>query len=262
MSDWPILTLLVFFPVAACLVLPFIRGTVWYECSRWWWGLVELLLALPLLRFDLSVSGYQFQEKAAWVPQWGLHYHLGMDGISLLMVLLTVLLLPLCVLCSWTYIGRRVKEFHFSLMLMTSPAWASSSPWTSFYFTSSGKPCWSPCSCSLRSGADLNADMPSLKFFLYTLAGSTLLLVAMVRFTSPAGPSPSLSLSAKSYPFSFQCWIFLAMAFAFCHQGAHVPVPYLAAGRACGSPHGRKRPAGLGSAQNGGLRVHCVSACP
>ena len=49
------------------------------------------LLALPLFRFDLSISGYQFIEKVAWVPQWGLNYHLGMDGISLLMVLLSVL---------------------------------------------------------------------------------------------------------------------------------------------------------------------------
>jgi NADH-quinone oxidoreductase subunit M len=57
MSDWPILTLLVFFPVAACLVLPFIRGDRVVRAFSLVVGLVELLLALPLLRFDLSVSG-------------------------------------------------------------------------------------------------------------------------------------------------------------------------------------------------------------
>jgi NADH-quinone oxidoreductase subunit M len=215
MSDWPILTLLVFFPVAACLVLPFIRGDRVVRAFSLVVGLVELLLALPLLRFDLSVSGYQFQEKAAWVPQWGLHYHLGMDGISLLMVLLTVLLLPLCVLCSWTYISRRVKEFHFSLMLMTSACVGVFLALDFVLFYIFWEAMLVPMFLLIAVWGGPDRRYASLKFFLYTLAGSTLLLVAMVAFYLAGGTFSIPELSAKSYSFSFQCWTFLAMAFAF-----------------------------------------------
>ncbi len=114
--------MLVFFPLAACLVLPAHRGDRTVRVFALAVGLAELVLcALPLLCFrPVQSPATSSQEHAAWVPQWGLNYHLGMDGISLLMVLLTVLLLPLCVLCSWRYISRRVKEFHVCLMLMTS----------------------------------------------------------------------------------------------------------------------------------------------
>jgi len=215
MSEWPILTVLIFFPVAACLVLPFIRGDRTVRVFSLGVGLLELLLALPLLRFDLSAAGYQFQEKAAWVPQWGLHYHLGMDGISLLMVLLTVLLLPLCVLCSWTYIGRRVKEFHFSLMLMTSACVGVFLALDFVLFYIFWEAMLVPMFLLIAVWGGPERRYASLKFFLYTLAGSTLLLVAMVAFYLAGGTFSIPELSAKSYPFSFQCWIFLAMAFAF-----------------------------------------------
>jgi NADH-quinone oxidoreductase subunit M len=215
MSEWPILTVLIFFPVAACLVLPFIRGDRAVRVFSLGVGLIELLLALPLLRFDLSASGYQFQEKAAWVPQWGLHYHLGMDGISLLMVLLTVLLLPLCVLCSWTYISRRIKEFHFSLMLMTSACVGVFLALDFVLFYIFWEAMLVPMFLLIAVWGGPERRYASLKFFLYTLAGSTLLLVAMVAFYIAGGTFSIPELSAKSYSFGFQCWTFLAMAFAF-----------------------------------------------
>ena len=215
MSLWPTLTVLVFFPVAACLVLPFVRGDRAVRVFALVVGLVELLLALPLLSFDLSVAGYQFQEHAAWVPQWGLNYHLGLDGISLLMVLLTVLLLPLCVLCSWSYISRRVKEFHVSLMLMTSACIGVFVALDFVLFYIFWEAMLVPMFLLIAVWGGPERRYASLKFFLYTLAGSTLLLVAMVAFYLAGGTFSIPELSAKSYPFGFQCWTFLAMAFAF-----------------------------------------------
>jgi NADH-quinone oxidoreductase subunit M len=178
-------------------------------------GLVELLLALPLLRFDLIASGYQFQEKAAWVPEWGLQYHLGMDGISLLMVLLTVLLLPLCVLCSWSYISQRVKEFHFSLMLMTSACLGVFLALDFVLFYIFWEAMLVPMFLLIAVWGGPERRYASLKFFLYTLAGSTLLLVAMVAFYLAGGTFSIPELATRTYPFSFQRWTFLAMAFAF-----------------------------------------------
>lgn len=216
MMGWPTLTVLVFFPVAACVALPFIRGgDRSVRIFSLGVGIVEVLLALPLLGFDLSVSEYQFQEKIAWVPQWNLHYHLGMDGISLLMVMLTVLLLPLCVLCSWSYIGKRVKEFHFSLMLMTSACIGVFVALDFVLFYIFWEAMLVPMFLLIAVWGGPDRRYASLKFFLYTLAGSTLLLVAMVAFYLNGGTFSIPELSAKSYSFSFQAWTFLAMAFAF-----------------------------------------------
>jgi NADH-quinone oxidoreductase subunit M len=209
------LTILVFFPVAACLALPFIRGAKAVRAFCLAAGLAELLLALPLLRFDLTLPGYQFVEKIGWVESWGLYYHLGMDGISLLMVLLTVLLLPLCVLCSWSYITRRVKEFHFSLMLMSSACIGVFVALDFVLFYVFWEAMLVPMFLLIAVWGGPARRYASLKFFLYTLAGSTLLLVAMVAFYIEGGTFSIPELSARSYSFDFQFWAFLAMAFAF-----------------------------------------------
>ena len=148
-------------------------------------------------------------------PAWGLTYHLGMDGISLLMVLLTVLLLPLCVLCSWTYISKRVKEFHISLMLMTSACVGVFVALDFVLFYIFWEAMLVPMFLLIAVWGGPERRYASLKFFLYTLAGSTLLLVAMVAFYIAGGTFSIPELSTKTYPFGFQCWAFLAMAIAF-----------------------------------------------
>jgi NADH-quinone oxidoreductase subunit M len=200
--------------LAACLILPFIKGdrAAVFALAV---GVVELLCALPLFGFDLSFPGYQFEEKAEWVRSWGLTYHLGMDGISLLMVLLTVLLLPLCVLCSWSYISKRVKEFHISLMLMTSACVGVFVALDFVLFYIFWEAMLVPMFLLIAVWGGPERRYASLKFFLYTLAGSTLLLVAMVAFYIAGGTFSIPELSTKTYPFGFQCWTFLAMAIAF-----------------------------------------------
>ena len=80
--------------------------------------LVHLALAVLLLvRFDAD-GGFQFVERAPWVERFGIEYHLGVDGISLWLVLLTALLGPIAVLCSWSGVRERVREFHLLLLLL------------------------------------------------------------------------------------------------------------------------------------------------
>lgn len=215
MSEWPVLSALVWFPLAGCLVLPFIRNERSVRVSTLVMGIVEVLLALPLFRFDLSQAGYQFQEKTIWVKQWGLSYHLGIDGISLLMILLTVLLLPLCVLCSWRYIHSRITEFHISLLLMTAACIGVFAALDFVLFYVFWEAMLVPMFLLIAVWGGPDRRYASLKFFLYTLAGSTLLLVAMVAFYLEGGTFSIPELTAKSYSFRFQFWAFLAMAFAF-----------------------------------------------
>ena len=105
---YPVLTVLTFWPLAAAFLLFLVKGDKSVRIVTLLASLVELVLAWPLLAFKAE-AGFQFVEKIAWVEAWGLNYHMAVDGISILMIWLSILILPLCVLCSWTYISRRIK---------------------------------------------------------------------------------------------------------------------------------------------------------
>ncbi len=163
----------------------------------------------------MTTPGYQFVEKIAWMPQWGLTYYMGMDGISLLMVLLTILLLPLCVLCSWSYISKRVKEFHFSLLLMTSACIGVFLALDLVLFYIFWEAMLVPMFLLIAVWGGPERRYASVKFFLYTLAGSTLLLVAIIAFYKVGGTFSIPELTEQTFSFRFQFWVFLAMALAF-----------------------------------------------
>jgi NADH-quinone oxidoreductase subunit M len=214
-STVPILSILTFFPLVACFILPFIRSEKSVRVFTFIIGIAEVFMALPLFRFDLTTAGYQFVEKIDWIPNWGLTYYMGMDGISLLMVLLTVLLLPLCVLCSWTYISKRVKEFHFSLLMMTSACIGVFLALDLVLFYIFWEAMLVPMFLLIAVWGGPERRYASIKFFLYTLAGSTLLLVAIIAFYKAGGTFSIPELTEKTYSFRFQYWVFLAMSLAF-----------------------------------------------
>jgi NADH-quinone oxidoreductase subunit M len=214
-TTMPILSILTYFPLAACFVLPFIKNEKTVRVFTLLIGIAEVFLALPLFRFNMTTPGYQFVEKIAWVPQWGLTYYMGMDGISLLMVLLTILLLPLCVLCSWTYISKRVKEFHFSLLLMTSACIGVFLALDLVLFYVFWEAMLVPMFLLIAVWGGPERRYASVKFFLYTLAGSTLLLVAIIAFYKAGGTFSIPELTEQTFSFRFQFWVFLAMALAF-----------------------------------------------
>ncbi len=177
-------------------------------------ALIELVLALPLTAFHFGAD-FQFVERLSWVPQWGLHYSLAVDGISILMVWLTLFTLPLCVLCSWTGIVKRTKEFHFCLLIMTSACIGVFTAMDLVLFYVFWEAMLIPMYLLIAVWGGDERKYASIKFFLYTLAGSTLLLVAIVAFRIEGGTFSIPELMQKSFGFKFQCWCFLAMALAF-----------------------------------------------
>ncbi|MEW6442049.1 MAG: NADH-quinone oxidoreductase subunit M [bacterium] len=212
---WPVLTALVFFPLAASLALLFATSD---ESARRWTlfaSLIEVVLALPLFEFRLGYGGFQFVELVPWVPQWRLQYAMGVDGISLLLVMLTVLLLPLCVLCSWTYIKQRVKEFHACLLLMSAACIGVFVSLDIVLFYVFWEAMLVPMYLLIAVWGGPDKKYASIKFFLYTLAGSTLLLVAIVAMYIKAGTFFIPDLMKAGFPAGFQSWVFLCMAFAF-----------------------------------------------
>jgi NADH-quinone oxidoreductase subunit M len=212
--NYPVLSILTFWPLAAAVLLVLARTE---KAVRLWTlaaSLIEVVLAWPLLGFR-NVSGFQFQELLNWAPQWGLSYSLGVDGISILMIWLSILTLPLCVLCSWTYIGRRVKEFHVCLLLMTTACVGVFSALDLVLFYVFWEALLIPMYLMIAIWGGDERRYASIKFFLYTLAGSTLLLAAIVALRIEGGTFSIPELMNSQFSFNFQYWVFLAFFLAF-----------------------------------------------
>jgi NADH-quinone oxidoreductase subunit M len=118
---FPILTTVTFLPLAGAVVLLFVPKVKEELLKRTALGisLVEFAVSLPLfIFFDEGKVGMQFVEKTPWIKQWGVTYFMGIDGISLLLVLMTTFLTVLCVLSSWSAVERNVKEYMISFLFL------------------------------------------------------------------------------------------------------------------------------------------------
>ena len=122
MDHLPILSLITFLPLVGAAFILTIRGEVEVATRNarfvaLWTSFITFLASLYVwIKFDSSTAAFQFVEKADWMPILGITYHLGIDGISLLFVLLTTVLTPICILASWEAITERVKEFMIAFL--------------------------------------------------------------------------------------------------------------------------------------------------
>lgn len=213
--DLPVLTILIFFPAGACVGLFFMRSTQVVRIFTFAVFALELIFALPLLRFRINTSEFQFVERLTWVKGWGLEYYLGIDGIGILMVGLTLIIFPLCVLCSWSSITMRVKEFHFCLLLLCSACVGLFSALDLLLFYLFWEATLIPIYLIIAIWGGSDRQYASLKFIIYTLAGSALLLVGIIAFRIEGGTFSIPELMGRDFPFGFQIWTFLVMALAF-----------------------------------------------
>lgn len=215
-TGFPMLSVLIFFPLVAAIALIPFRNASAIKVFTLVVSLVECLLLLPIIvAFDTTTASFQFVEKLAWIEAWNIQYYLGIDGISVLMVLLTVFLLPLCVLCSWRYIGQRIKEFNISLLLMTSVCLGIFCALDFVLFYIFWEAMLVPMYLLIAVWGGPYRRYASLKFFIYTLTGSTLFLAAIVAFYINTGTFSIPELMNHYYSFQFQFWTFLGMTLAF-----------------------------------------------
>ena len=123
MTDIPILSITIFLPLLGALVILLIKddenslNNIKKVALLTSFG-VFLLSLFIWLQFDSSNSGYQFQEKFRWFNDFNFYYHIGIDGISLFMVILSTFLTPLCILASWESIKKRVKEYMIAFLVL------------------------------------------------------------------------------------------------------------------------------------------------
>ena len=212
----PLLSILISLPLAGALLLMLMPGD---NAARFWTLAVTTLVAvisLPLyFRFDPNTALYQFGEHHAWIPSLKISYTLGVDGISLLLVLLTTLLMPLCVLGSWKYIEKRVKEFMVCLLLMEASMLGVFMALDFVLFYILWEAMLIPMYLLIGIWGGPRKTYASVKFFLYTLAGSVMLLVAIIALYLKTGSFSIPHMMGQEYSAVFQTWVFLAFFLAF-----------------------------------------------
>ncbi len=211
-----VLSILIFAPLVAAVVALFIRN----ENGLRWWALIftsaAAVYSLPLFwHFNPDTAEFQFKETAAWIPVLKINYALGVDGISLLLVLLTTLIMPLCVLASWRYIQNRVKEFMICLLIMETAMVGVFCALDLVLFFVFWEAMLIPMALLIGIWGGPRKIYAALKFFVYTMAGSVFLLVAIIALYLKVGSFSIPDMMGRSFAPEFQCWIFLAFFISF-----------------------------------------------
>ena len=224
--DYPILTYTIFLPVLGALFLLLLRNS---SLIRWITLLVTaatFIISLPLLsHFDKSTYKMQFVERHEWIPSWGINYLIGVDGISVLFVFLTTLLSILCVLVSWKAIQNKVKEFHIAILTVEAAMLGVFAAMDFFLFYIFWEAMLIPMFLLIGVWGGPQRVYAAIKFFLYTLVGSVLMLVGIVVLYFVGGKTLNIiALSSVQYPVVLQYWLFLAFFSAFAVKVPMFPV--------------------------------------
>jgi NADH-quinone oxidoreductase subunit M len=218
-----LLTLVTFLPLlGAAIIFVFIRGEE-EEVARnsrqmaLWTSLVTFLLSLFIwFDFERGTADFQMVEKYDWIPSLGISYHMGVDGISMMFVLLSTLLTPLCVLASWEAITSRVKEYMIAFLVLETlmVGMFCALDFIVFYIFFEGV--LIPMFLIIGVWGGRRRVYAAFKFFLYTLCGSVLMLLAILAIYLQAGTTdiPTLIAEIDLSP-ELQYWLWLAFFASF-----------------------------------------------
>jgi NADH-quinone oxidoreductase subunit M len=220
MSGVPILSLVTFLPLAGALLILFIKDEG--ESARrniravtLWTTMLTFLVSLFVWTgFDNANPGFQFVEKTEWLDS-GIYYHMGVDGISMLFVILTTFLMPLCILASWGSVEKRVKEYMIAFLILETlmiGVFCALDIVLFYVFFEAGL---IPMFIIIGVWGGKRRVYASFKFFLYTLLGSVLMLLAIMAMYWTAGTTDIPTLLTHDFPAEMQTWLWLAFFASF-----------------------------------------------
>ena len=222
--DIPILTLLIIAPLAGAAVislLPAADSNRLRAVALIVAGLDFLLSLMLPWGFDATTHRMQFVEKLPWIPEIGVSYFVGVDGMSLLLILLTTFITVLGVLCSWSAVQERVKAYMACMLIMEAGmigVFVSLDLVLFFLFWEIGLV---PMYFMIGIWGGENKLYATLKFFLYTVFGSVFMLVGILAIYFAHGDLTGqytfdlLKLMETNYPYGLQCWVFVAFFLGF-----------------------------------------------
>ncbi|WP_207478835.1 NADH-quinone oxidoreductase subunit M [Arenibaculum pallidiluteum] len=221
MSGWPILSLTTFLPLVGAVFILLIRGEpdVVARNARnvaLWTSLITFVLSLFVwANFDPANPGFQMVERVAWIPAFEIGYHMGVDGISVLFVLLSTLLTPLCILSSWTAVEKRVKEYMIAFLVLETLMVGMFCALDLILFYMFFEGVLIPMFIIIGVWGGARRVYAAFKFFLYTLLGSVLMLLAILAMYFVAGTTDVPTLLGTDFPFQMQIWLWLAFFASF-----------------------------------------------
>ncbi|MFD0917485.1 NADH-quinone oxidoreductase subunit M [Pseudahrensia aquimaris] len=220
MADLPILSIVTFLPLVGAAMIFLIwedteiaRRNVRYVAL--FTTVVTFLVSLKIwYDFDNAQAGFQMVEKADWIGA-SISYHMGVDGISMLFVILTTFLMPFCILASWESVQTRVREYMIAFLVLETlmiGVFCALDIVLFYVFFEAGL---IPMFLIIGIWGGKRRVYASLKFFLYTLLGSVLMLLAIMAMYWQAGTTDIPALLAYDFPENMQFWLWLAFFASF-----------------------------------------------
>ena len=252
-----LITSLIAVPFAGIVALLFVRGDAWVRRVALGVSLLALGLSAALWwRFDPSIEGMQFVERTSWMENFNIQYAVGVDGISLVMVLLTTLLAPLCVLASWTSIDSKARAFMSLVLLVEGAMIVVFTAMDLFLFFMLWEVTMIPMYFMIVLWGGPERIRAGIKFVIYSLTGSLLLLAGIFGLYLHAGPDlrPAGHRRAR-HPRRGADLDFRRPVPGLRHQAPDDPVPLLASRRALGGADRRKRDPGGRAPEDGRIRI-------
>lgn len=219
MLDQTLLSLLIWVPVIGAIIIVLIGSDKHANLARGialFVSIISLALCVPLYtHFDTNTYNMQFVENFTWIAAYHIHYHLGVDGISMPMVLLTTLTTLIVVLASWHAIKNKVAQYMAAFLIMQGMMVGMFCALDSILFYVFWEAMLIPIYISIGVWGSKNRSYAAVKFFLYTFVGSALMLVALLYLYFKAGSFYILDYYPLKLTLQEQVWIFLGFLIAF-----------------------------------------------
>ena len=216
LANAPILSIIMFLPLVGAVIIAFLNPEA-KDNARWtalWTTTITFLVSLIVIfNFDTTTADFQFVEQRTWLDLFS--FKLGVDGISVLFVILTTFLLPLCVLQSWVCIQDRVKEYMIAFLVLETLMIGVFTALDLILFYVFFEGGLIPMFLIIGIWGGANRVYATFKFFLYTLLGSVLMLLAIMAMYWEAGTTDIPTLLAHRFPVGLQWWLWLAFFASF-----------------------------------------------
>ncbi|MEK9693051.1 MAG: NADH-quinone oxidoreductase subunit M [Rhodospirillaceae bacterium] len=219
-ADLPILSIIIFLPLVGAIFIALQRqddaGIRNARNAALWTTLFTFGLSLFLwFNFETGTPKFQFVEKYSWIESFNIFYHLGVDGISVLFVLLSTLLTPICVLASWDAVRERVKEYMVAFLVLETLMIGMFCALDMVLFYVFFEGVLIPMFLIIGVWGGQRRVYAAFKFFLYTLTGSVLMLIAIIFIYLQTGVTDIPTLLKTSLPRDFQLWLWIAFFASF-----------------------------------------------
>ncbi|WP_316365677.1 NADH-quinone oxidoreductase subunit M [Candidatus Thiodiazotropha sp. CDECU1] len=217
-ADWPILTLTVWLPIIGGLMV-LASGDRETNATKWTALIVAILtfiVSLPLwFAFDSSTSAMQFVERVPWVPSFDIEYYMGVDGISMPLIILTTFITPLVVIAGWEVIKYRPSQYMAAFLIMEGVMVGVFSALDAMLFYVFWEAMLIPMFLIIGVWGGANRVYATIKFFLYTFLGSVFMLVALIYMYFQSGNFDILGFHTLKLDLTEQILIFIAFLLAF-----------------------------------------------